>query len=370
MIEINYSLLDKLIHEINYGNSEYNLLLENAKVEIDNLTSEQKELVFQINDMQKIIESYSEHTDVTHSIFSPIEMDNETNQMVELKTKELDLYISKYELTTQQLNSKMFEYNEMKRIKDNYEELLVKLEYIKENLREQISSVNNELYVKELKDIQQKKRLLDKENEKIKTVLKVVDNSYMSPLKSELEQMKLAMNFVQTEPVRAKRMLDSIYMKINSVADEMDNYINSILTPSEITSLYDEFMNHILETTTIYASIKVDVQAEDLKKIEGISNKLNSALLSMYIGMVDACVFNMNPESININFEYKEGYIYMRALIEGEFYDFYKEMKNNKNSNSAVLYEQVFLLHGHMSYEQRETDKVSLVIIVPVKNYM
>ena len=370
MITFNCAMLDDLILELNYKISEYNLLIENAKVNVDNLTSEQKELVLEINDMQQIIESYSENKDDTQSIFSPIDQSDVKNQLLELKTKELSLYISKYELTTERLESKSLEYREMVQTKDNYADMLIKLQQIKSDVKEQTASVNNEMYIKELKDIQQKKRLLEKEDAKLKKVMDKIDRNYMDPLKSNLEQMKLALNFIQTDPNRAKQMMETIYHKMDRLANEMGKYKNRIINPEPVVLLQDKFDKYIEEINKLYNDIKVTAQTDKLKLIEEIDVELNQALMSMYVAVVNACILNMKPKYMEFSFDYKDGCIYMNGLIEGTYYNFYKEMKNDKNSNAAVIYEKVFLLHGDFSFGKTEDEKVELSVRVPVKNYL
>lgn len=370
MIKYDNSMIKDLILEINYTVSEYNMMIENAKIELDNLASEQKELVLEIEDMQQIIESYSENKEDTQSVFSVVDQTDVKSQLMELKAKELNIYISKYEIITERLDSKKFEYNELVRTKDSYADMLVKLQHIKNDVSNQIASINNEIYVKEVKDILQKKRLLEKENSKFKAVFGKMANTYLEPMKSNLEQMKQALNFIQTEPARAKQMLENIYQKLNTVSDEMIRYMDRTANPEPVANLYDRFSNYVSELQKLYPDVIIDAELEELQKIEVISDELNYSLMNLYIAVVNACVLNMHPKSVNLKAIYKDGYIIMNGMIDGEYINFYKEMKEDASSNSAVIYEKVFLLHGSMSCEKKEDGKVMLNIEVPVKNYL
>ena len=132
---IDYKLIDDLILELNNDISDYTLQKEEIYTQVENLTSEQKELMIQIDDMQKIIDSYSPDKTNTHAVFSPLDSDQIIDESIALKEEEMSLYLSKYEVISEKLESKIAQHEKMSKTIDYLIELLIKVQDIKKFIK-------------------------------------------------------------------------------------------------------------------------------------------------------------------------------------------------------------------------------------------
>lgn len=369
-MKITHNEIDDLLTELYQEISDLKIIKEEKKAELTNLINEQKEIMLQINDLQKIMDSYSVKNEDTHAVFSPLNSENQKNELVEVKESQMRIFVAKYELITERVNSRTKEYEELKEAINKQIDYYGKVENIKKSINNQVNTYNNEVYIRDLKEIQQKKRLIQLEYLKYSPVVKKVENLCIEPEKNILTQMKLALSFIQTEPVRAKQILEKSYDELNHVIAATEKYMNKIATVENIKSLSNSLKEYVNDIGEIYSNIKFKMTAYNLQSVDYLDDDLNRCLMGLFRGLINCIILNNNPKEIQLKFAYEDGYLNVTGSIMGDYINFYNEMKSSPNSMIANLYEKVFLLNGDMVFRKNKDNTFSVMINVPIKNYL
>ena len=368
-MKMNYENIDQLVRELNEKINALTQQKEKCKTELEIIKNEQKEIMIQIDDMQKIIDSYSQVPEHTHAVFSPLE-ESETDGTLEIKEEEMNICLSKYEVICEKIDSKTSQYEKIVENIDQTIELMIKVQNIKTSVKKQIDRENNESYIQEMKEIYQKKRLLDKNRVKYVDVKDNISDSFVKPVEEIMEQLKLAMNFVQTDPNRCKQIYDKAYGELEQKLTELNDYMNKLTKEKKMESLKKEITIYIESLKDIYKSIQMKLELNQVENMDYFDDNLNRYVMHIFTSLVNVCILQTNPTALTIRCSYQDGYFNIILVEIGKYINFYEEMKNKPDSNIAKLYENVFLLNGKMNFQKEKNGMFTVSIKLPIKNYL
>lgn len=369
-MKVDMKLIDDLIEKIDNEIGRLTMQLNRLKTELKNMETEKKALDLQLEDEEKIIHSLDHGNVDSHAAFSPFVSEVHQFEVTDIKKQEIKALTIKQELILQKLHAKEIECNGVIETINIYVDHLTYMEEIKRSIKRQVDDYNNEYFVKELKEIVQKKRLIKLEKTKYSSIISKMEQQILSPSNDTLKQMQLAMSFMQTDPVRARQELDKVYKQMADVVQKTDKLIKNYSFVEPNQPLCDLLNSYIGNLVQIYSDIKIHITVANLKQINNVSADLNRCLMDLFKGLINSFILKCSPIMIYLRFAYDDGYLNITGKIMGTYINFYNEMKNAPSSIIGNMYERVFLLNGSVSFKDNKDGSFHVNVRVPIKNYL
>lgn len=363
-------LIDELIENINNEIDSLTMQLNRLKTELKNMETEKKELDLQLEDEEKIIHSLDHGNVDSHAAFSPFASEVHQIEVTDIKKEEIKALTIKQEMVSQKLHAKQMECNSVIETINIYVDHLTYMEEIKKSIKRQVDDYNNEYFVKELKEIVQKKRLIKLEKTKYSSIISKVEQQILMPSNDALKQMQLAMSFLQADPVRARQEFDKVYKLMTDTIQKTDKLIKNYSYVEPNQALCDLLNSYIGNLVQIYSDIKFKITVANLKQINNVSADLNRCLMDLFKGLINSFILKCSPKVINLRFAYDDGYLNITGKVIGNYINFYNEMKNSPSSIIGNMYERVFLLNGTVSFKDNKDGSFHVSVKVPIKNYL
>lgn len=369
-MNIDMKLIDELINNLNSEIDELTVELDKTETELLILETNKKELDLQYEDEQKIINSYSAGKHENHAVFSPFAAENENDELSELKKKEMETLLLQIDLMECKLSAKKSERDYIAEKVNADVDQLTYMQSIKSNIKKQVDDYNNEYFVKQLKEIFQKKRLITLEKTKYSPVVSKMETQVLEPFKENLNQLGLVLNFIQTDPVRAKQELDKMNQQMKVTVDKTSKLIEKYRHVEPDRPLCDSLNSYIGDLVQIYPDIKFRMTVANLKQVNNINMDLNRCLMALFRGLINAFILKCNPLMIYLRFAYEDGYLNVTGKVIGTYINFYNEMKLSPTSIIANMYEKVFLLNGTIVFKNNNDGTFNVKMGIPIKNYL
>lgn len=369
-MKVDMKLIDDLIENINSEIDSLTIQLNRLKTELRNMETEKKELDLQLEDEEKIIHSLDHGNVDSHAAFSPYASEVHQLEITDIKKEEIKALTIKQEMVTQKLHAKEMECNSVIETINIYVDHLTYMEEIKRSIKRQVDDCNNEYFVKELKEIVQKKRLIKLEKTKYSSIISKLEQQVLMPSNDMLKQMQLAMSFLQTDPVRARQEFDKVYKQMADTVQKTDKLIKNYSFVEPNQALCDLLNSYIGNLVQIYSDIKFNITVANLKQINNVSADLNRCLMDLFKGLINSFILKCAPTVIYLRFAYDDGYLNITGKVNGNYINFYNEMKNAPSSIIGNMYERVFLLNGSVSFKDNKDGSFHVNVRVPIKNYL
>lgn len=369
-MKLNLEHFDHIIEELHENIYKYTIQLEKNRANLTNLENHKKEMELRVEDMNKIIAYYQNNTDDTHAVFSPIISNNENNESIDLKKRELETLNHQFAIVKEQLIAKKTEVQLLEEKIDGYVDILANIEKEKTLLQKQVDVQNNEQLIHDLKEVQQKKRLIHLEKTKYHSVVDKINRNVMDIEEDVIQQLRLVLGFTQSDPLRAKQELQTAIDRLQSGLEKGKIILNKITEVEPDALLCDLLNSYIGEIVRTYPEIQFKMVASNLKQINHISSDFNRCLISFIKAMINSFILKCNPKKVHLRFAYEDGFLNITGTIEGTYINFYNEMKSNETSMIATLYEKCFLLDGQISFKDNKNGSFQVCTEIPVKNYL
>ena len=369
-MQINVKMIDEMIEQYNEKIDSLTLTLNRQKIEFTNLEIEKKKLQLELEDEDRILK-YQNQSGMSdsHAAFTPYAGENKTEPS-ETKKKEIEMLHVQYELVCLKLEKKQAECDHTITLINDLVDHLTYMEGFKKSIKQQVDTYNNEYFVKELKEIVQKKRLIQLEKTKYSSFISKLEKQNVLPTDAVLKKLQLALSFVQTDPVRAKQELEIILKQVQEIQNKTNKLIHTYRFIESNQPLCDLLNNYIGSLTQIYPDIKFHITVSNLEQINQVNSDLNRCLLDLFKGLLNSFILKCSPMMVYLRFAYDDGYLIITGKVIGEYINFYNEMRNNPSSIVGNLYERVFLLNGDLQFKNNKDGTFNVKVRIPIKNYL
>ena len=366
-MNINYKMIDDYIAQLNEEIDELSVSLDQLHNNMVNAEMELKEASLKVEDIKKIqnIEHESNNTD---AVFSP----HSRHEFIEVDSSDVNLDI----LLKNEANAKeKYESAEMifdsvsNRVREKID-FISYLETLKKDIKMQIAEYSNEAFITELKEVTQKKRLINLDKSKFDTIVAKSRSTYIDPSRDALKEMMTGINFIEADLVRAKQILTQNHKDLEEIVNKSDSMLNRFLNNEPDKTLLNGLNEYIGEMTHIYPDIKFKITVSNIKPIDMIDSNMNRCLLGFLKGLVNSFILKCNPKEISLKLLYDDGYLTVTGDITGKYINFYQEITDAPNSIVANMYEKVFLLNGVVNFMNKKDGSFSVYSKIPVKNYL
>lgn len=369
-MDIDLKLIDELIDNLNSEIDNLTVILDRVKTELLNLETNKKELDLQYEDEQKIIHSYGNENNNSHTVFSPYADEVRTEKISNFKQQELQALSLQIELIDTKLTAKKKEKDYIIEKINAYVDELTYMQSIKLNIKKQVDDYNNEYFVAQLKEILQKKRLINLEKTKYSPIIGKIETQILEPSNDNLSQLKMVLDFIQTDPLRAKQELEKLYKQMSVTVEKTNKLVSKYKYVERDRALCDALNSYIGDLVQIYPDIKFRMTVANLQQINNINMDLNRCLMALFRGLINSFILKCNPTIIYLRFAYEDGYLNITGKVIGTYINFYNEMKTSPTSIIANTYEKVFLLNGNIIFKNNKDGSFNVKLEVPVKNYL
>lgn len=367
---IDLHLIDELIETLNEEIDELTIDLERVRTQVGNYETQKKELELRLQDEEKIQQAYNNGNNDSHAAFSPYGQMESIEETSELKQREIELMRVQLDLTLEKLSAKQAECDfVMNQINLDIDRLTC-VQEIGRNIKRQVDTYNNEIRVGQMKEMMQKKRLIQLEKTKYSPVVSKIESNVLNPLSDYEKQMKLAMNFISADPARAKMELEKSYKMLSDIIIKTQKMTAKLNYVEPDNALCDSLNSYVGDLTQIYPDIKFHITVANLKLINNINMDLNRCLMAFIRGLINSFILKCNPSMIYIRFAYEEGNLNVKGKVIGTYINFYNEMKASPTSIIANMYEKVFLLNGTIIFTDNKDGTFNVSATIPVKNYL
>lgn len=368
-MKFDFSDFDKIISEINASINTLSRELMQSRNELSALDTERREIQLELDDLDKIIASYSSVNSQTRDLFSPVSSDDDQRAEIEEKKSQREAVNLKLSSISEKCSAKELEVDTLTQTAETRAGLLAGVTGAVENLKAQAASAENAQFIKRLKDIVQKKRLISLDKNRYSPVVRKFDTEVYEPLQTDISQVKLSLDFISADPVRAKQELEKAYKLLNDTAANARKTMDHFIKAPEDKPLTDALNTYIGYITDVYPNIKFHMTVVNLESINHISLDLNRWLMKLISSLLNCFILRCSPLMIYLRFAYEEGNLNITGKVLGKYVNFYNEMKASPSSAAANLYEKVFLLDGTMDFKDNQDDSFNVRISLPVKNY-
>ena len=369
-MNLNLSEIDDLIMEYNEEIDTLRIELDKTRTELSNLKIEKKEIDLKIEDQQKIKNAISINNSDINSGFSPFAKNSDNYMESDGKKEEIKYLKQQQEVFELKVERKDFECTVIMDKIDKNIDILSYLQSIKKSINNQVNSYTNSMYIEQLKEIVQKKRLISLEKNKFSPIVSKLESQILTPSKEAANHMKMVLDFMQSDPVRGRQELDKVYQQMNTIIDKTSRLIGKYNNIEKQFSLCESLNNYIGDIVKIYPEIKFHMTVANLEVINNINIDLNRCLMAFIKGMVNSFILKCSPALIYLRYSYVDGYLIITGKIIGKYINFYNEMKNSPNSVVATMYEKIFLLNGIVNFKNNNDGTFNVTSKVPVKNYL
>ena len=366
-MNIDFKMIDDYIAQLNEEIDELSVSLDQLHNNMVNAEMELKEASLKVEDARKIqdIEHESNNTD---AVFSP----HSKHEFIEVDSSNVDFNV----LLKNEANAKE-KYDSAEKIFDSVSnrirekiDFISYLETLKKDLKMQIAEVTNQAFITELKEVTQKKRLINLDKKKYDTIVAKSRSTFVDPSRDALKEMMTGINFIDADHMRAKQILSQNYKDFEDIINKSDSMLTRFLNNEPDKTLLNGLNEYIGEMTHIYPDIKFKVTVSNIKPIDMIDSNMNRCLLSFIKGLVNSFILKCSPSDINIKLIYDDGYLTVSGDVKGKYINFYQEITDAPNSIVANMYEKVFLLNGVINFTNKKDGSFAVFSKIPVKNYL
>lgn len=359
-------LLNQVLFCIDERTKQYEVVLENS-IEYENKI---KEIKIKIEEIDKILSLYT-YTADTHTLFSPLDVDKDKSESYSVKNAELLRAMSELKDTEEK-------YKECMELLLNYKTQIQQLQEFHKQLIELKKSFDqvkedekNLQYVKDVKDIYQKRHLINLLEHSNDDICHKLNSEILTSLDDHLISINSILQIIDSDRQRAKLELNQALENLVLLEDNFKELLeNNGRSGREDRPLCEVLNSYLGELNQIYSDVKFTAKAINLQQLNNINLITRRIVLGIFKGIYNSILLHSDPKVMAFQFAYLDGSLIVKGEVVGRYINFYNEMKNSPNSVVANLYEKVFLLHGDIKFQQISDKKFIVELKTPLESYL